>query len=207
MTCSFHVSLLFNLSIKLLSELMILSFMLINFRFVVNFDLHKHEKFWFSIFDLQHSHLWSYWVEWELVLIIRLCSITCQSIWYIICFNRLLSSSVFVVLQYMCVCCRQCEVIWWHTTRLDQFTSESVSNLHTVNIKLQEHYWERKSRSIDQKRCSRIIIYRQHESNHHKLRQKANLQRDEITMIKCLKKQHQEEKSVSKAHIECEFKS
>jgi len=26
-------------------------------------------------------------------------------------------------------------------------------------------------------------------------------------MVKCLKKQHQEEKPVSKAHIECEFKS
>jgi len=76
-----------------------------------------------------------------------------------------------------------------------------------VNIKSQEHYWERKSRSIDQKRCLRIISYRQHESNHHKLRQKANLQRDEITMVKCLKKQHQEGKPVSKAHIECEFKS
>ncbi len=102
---------------------------------------------------------------------------------------------------------RQCKVIQWHTTKLDQFTSESVSNLHTVNIELQEHYWERKSRSIDQKRCSRIISYRQHESNHHKLHQKANLQRDESTMVKCLKKQHQEGKSVSKAHIECESKS
>ncbi len=101
----------------------------------------------------------------------------------------------------------QCEVIQWHTTKLDQFTSESVSNSHTVNIELQEHYWERKSRLIDQKRCSRIISYQQHESNHHKLRQKANLQRDEITMIKCLKKQHQEGKSVSKAHIECQSKS
>ncbi len=101
----------------------------------------------------------------------------------------------------------QCKVIWWHTTKFDQFTSESMSNLHTVNIKLQEHYWEWKSRLIDQKRCSRIISYQQHESNHYKLRQKANLQKDEITMIKCLKKQHQEGKSVSKAHIECEFKS
>ncbi len=102
---------------------------------------------------------------------------------------------------------RQCKVIWWYTTKLDQFTSESVLNLHTVNVELQEHYWERKSRSTDQKCCSRIISYQQHESNHHKLRQKTNLQRDEITMVKCLKKQHQEEKSVSKAHIECEFKS
>jgi len=82
-----------------------------------------------------------------------------------------------------------------------------VSNPHTVNIESQEHYWERKSRSIDQKRCSRIISYRQHESNHHKLRQKANLQRGEITMIKCLEKQHQEGKPVSKAHIEGEPKS
>ena len=100
----------------------------------------------------------------------------------------------------------QCEVIRWHTTKLDQFTSESVSNSHTVNIESQEHYWERKSRSIDQKRCSRITSYRQHESNHHKIRQKANLQRDEITMVKCLEKQHQEGKLVSKAHIECEPK-
>jgi len=76
-----------------------------------------------------------------------------------------------------------------------------------VNIKSQEHYKERKSRSIDQKRCSRIISYRQHESNHHKLRQKADLQRGEITMIKCLEKQHQEGKSVSKAHIGRESKS
>ncbi len=82
-----------------------------------------------------------------------------------------------------------------------------MSNSHIVNIESQEHYRERKSRSIGQKRCSRIISYRQHESNHHKLRQKANLQRDEITMIKCLKKQHQEGKPVSKAHIERESKS
>jgi len=60
---------------------------------------------------------------------------------------------------------------------------------------------------MSQKCCSRSISYRQHESNHHKLRQKANLQRDEITMIKCLKKQHQEEKPVSKAHIKRESKT
>ncbi len=72
---------------------------------------------------------------------------------------------------------------------------------------LQEHYWERKSRSIDQKHCSRIISHQQHESNHHKLRQKANLQRDKITIIKCLKKQHQEGKPVLKTHIERESKS
>ncbi len=52
MTCSFHVSLLFDLLIKLLSELMILSSVLMNSRFVVDFDLCKHEKFQFSIFDL-----------------------------------------------------------------------------------------------------------------------------------------------------------
>jgi len=102
---------------------------------------------------------------------------------------------------------RQCKVIQWHTTKLDQFTSKSVLNLHTMNIELQKYYWERKSRSIDQRRCSRIISYQQHESNHHKLRQKANLQRDEITMVKCLKKQHQEGKSVLKAHIKRESKS
>ncbi len=90
-TCSFRVSLLFNLSIKLLSELMILSSALMNSRFAVDFGLREREKFWFSIFDLRCSHLWSYWVEWELVLIIRLCSITCWSIWYIICFCRSLS--------------------------------------------------------------------------------------------------------------------
>ncbi len=60
MILSFHVSLLFNLSIKLLSELMILSSALMNFRFVIDFDLREHEKFQFSIFDLQHIHLWSY---------------------------------------------------------------------------------------------------------------------------------------------------
>ncbi len=34
----------------------------------------------------------------------------------------------------------QCEVVQWHMTKLDQFTSESVSNLHTVNIEMQKHY-------------------------------------------------------------------
>ncbi len=43
----------------------------------------------------------------------------------------------------------QCEVIQWYTTKLNQFTSESVSNLHTVNIELQKHYWEWKSWLID----------------------------------------------------------
>ena len=60
---------------------------------------------------------------------------------------------------------------------------------------------------MSQKCCSRIISYRQHESNHHKLRQKANLQREEITMIRDLKKQYQKGKSVSKDHIKCESKS
>ncbi len=44
-------------------------------------------------------------------------------------------------------------------------------------------------------------------NNYHKLCQKANLQRDEITMIKCLKKQHQEGKSVLKAYIKRESKA
>ncbi len=91
MTCSFHVSLLFNLSIKLLSELMILFSVLMNFHFAADFGLREREKFRFSIFDLRCSHLWSYWVKWELVLIVWLCSITCSSIWYIICFNESLS--------------------------------------------------------------------------------------------------------------------
>ncbi len=87
MTCSFHVSLLFDLSIKLLSKLMILSSALMNSRFAVDFDLRERKKFRFSIFDLRRSLLWSYWVEWELILIIRLCSVTCWLIWYIICFD------------------------------------------------------------------------------------------------------------------------
>ncbi len=86
---------------------------------------------------------------------------------------------------------RQCEIIQWYTSNFDQFTSETVSNSHTVNIKLQKHYWERKSKLIDQNYCSRSIRYQQHESNYHKLRQKANLQRDEITIIKNLKNQYQ----------------
>jgi len=106
MTCSFHVSLLFDLLIKLLSELMILSSVLMNFRFVVDFNLHKHENIQFSIFDLQHSHLWSYWVEWKLVLIIQLCSITCWLIWYIICFDKLLSLSCCILFckHVLCNC-------------------------------------------------------------------------------------------------------
>jgi len=57
MTCSFRVSLLFDLSIKLLSELMILSSALMNSRFAADFGLREREKFQFSIFDLQRSHL------------------------------------------------------------------------------------------------------------------------------------------------------
>ena len=70
-----------------------------------------------------------------------------------------------------------------------------------------KHYWEWKSRSIDQNCCLRSISYWQHESNHHKLCQKANLQKDKIIMIKDLKKQYQKEKSVLKEHIKCKFKS
>ncbi len=66
--------------------------LVMNSCFIVDFDLHEREKFRFSIFTLQYSHLWSYWVEWELILIIRLCSLTCWSIWYIIRFNKSLSS-------------------------------------------------------------------------------------------------------------------
>ncbi len=61
-------------------------------------ELLFRRRFWpawarkISIFDLRRSHLWSYWVEWRLVLIVQLCSITCRSIWYIICFDRSLSS-------------------------------------------------------------------------------------------------------------------
>ena len=102
---------------------------------------------------------------------------------------------------------RQCEVIRWHTTKLDQFTSESVSNPHTVDTESQGHYWERKSRPIGQNCCSRSTSYRQHESNHHKLRQKANLQRSGSTMVKSLEKQYQKGKPVSKKHIGCEPKS
>ncbi len=74
-----------------------------------------------------------------------------------------------------------------------------MSNLHTVSIELQRHHWEWKSESIDQNCCSRSISYRQHENNHHKLRQKANLQRDEITMVKCLK--HQYRKHISNVNL------
>ena len=117
-TCSFRVSLLFDLSIKLLSELMILSSALMNSRFAVDFGLRERRKFWFSIFDLRRSHLWSYWVEWGLVLIVRLCSITCRSIWYIICFDRSLSSEHFWVFheQMSCMISSKvsvCEV--WYT--------------------------------------------------------------------------------------------
>ncbi len=106
MTCSLHVSLLFDLSIKLLSELMILSSVLMNFRFAVDFGLREREKFQFSTFNLQRSHLWSYWVEWELVLIVRLYSITWQLIWYIICFDRslsLLSRFFLTQLKFSCL--------------------------------------------------------------------------------------------------------
>ncbi len=46
MTCSLRVSLLFDLSIKLLSELMILSSALMNSRFAADFGLRGREKFY-----------------------------------------------------------------------------------------------------------------------------------------------------------------
>ena len=82
-----------------------------------------------------------------------------------------------------------------------------MSNSHTVNTESQRHYWERKSRSIGQNRCSGITSYRQHESNHHKLRQKANLQRGGSTMVKCLEQQHQKGKPVSKTHIGSKYEA
>ncbi len=120
MICSFHVSLLFNLSIKLLSELMIFSFALMNSHFVVDFDLRKREKFLFSIFDLQRSHLWSYWVEWELVLIIWLCSITCWLIWYIMCFDRLLSSLLNYMYESWCILTNNDLKIWYYRVEWKQ---------------------------------------------------------------------------------------
>jgi len=51
MTCSFHVSLLFDLSIKLLSELMILSSALMNSCFAADFGLREREKFRFLTCD------------------------------------------------------------------------------------------------------------------------------------------------------------
>jgi len=56
MTCSLRVSLLFDLSIKLLSELMILSSALMNFRFAADFGLREREKFW-----LMYYESWSLW--------------------------------------------------------------------------------------------------------------------------------------------------
>jgi len=57
MTCSLCMSLLFDLLIKLLSEMMILLSALMNHQKKADFDLRKHEKFQFLIFDLLRSHL------------------------------------------------------------------------------------------------------------------------------------------------------
>jgi len=142
-TCSFYVSLLFNLSIKLLSELMILSSALMNSRFAVDFDLREREKFRFLIFNLQRSHLWSYWVEWELVLIIRLCSITCRLIWYIICFNRSLSSLN-----------QTCEV-WFLFFYIDTVHHQNWKN---HNIKVFEKYLNcNEKMTIRKKRVERAV--------------------------------------------------
>jgi hypothetical protein len=51
------MSLLFDLLIKLLSEMMILLSALMNHQKKADFDLRKHEKFQFLIFDLLRSHL------------------------------------------------------------------------------------------------------------------------------------------------------
>jgi len=103
MTCFLCMSLLFNLLIKLLSELMILLSVLMKSWKKVDFDLCKCKKSQFLIFDLLHNYLWSYWVEWELILIVWMCFITCQSIWYIICLSKSLSSSalIFIALIYI----------------------------------------------------------------------------------------------------------
>ena len=66
--------------------------LVMNSCFAVDFGLREREKFRFSFFILRRSHLWSYWVEWELILIVQLCSLTCWSIWYIIRFDKSLSS-------------------------------------------------------------------------------------------------------------------
>jgi len=50
MTCSLHMSLLFNLLIKLLSEMMILFSALMNHQKKVDFDLYKYKKFRFFDF-------------------------------------------------------------------------------------------------------------------------------------------------------------
>jgi len=51
------MSLLFDLLIKLLSELMILSSALMISRLNADFSLREHEKFRFLVFDLRRSHL------------------------------------------------------------------------------------------------------------------------------------------------------
>ena len=101
---------------------MILSSALMNSRFVVDFGLREREKFWFSIFDLRRSHLWSYWVEWGLVLIVRLCSITCRSIWYIICFGRSLLPERVIY-----------DAIWWLIEKDLWFVIKDKSDLNTFD--------------------------------------------------------------------------
>ena len=143
MTCSFHVSLLFDLSIKLLSKLMILSSALMNFRFVVDFDLREREKFQFSIFDLRRSHLWSYWVEWELVLIVQLCSITYRSIWYIICLGRSLSILLCCMLNSM----KSARHFWKQCTHhLRKF--KSMKNYYWTKVYSDQELLKRKSSTL-----------------------------------------------------------
>ncbi len=124
-TCSFRVSLLFDLSIKLLSELMILSSALMNSRFAADFDLRGRGKFQFSIFDLRRSRLWSYWVEWGLVLIVRLCSITWRSIWYIICFD-----------YWQFKCEAFCELFSWYQHYMNASKTSAVYFFKIIKIML-----------------------------------------------------------------------
>jgi len=57
MTCFLCMSLLFDLLIKLLSELILFFSALMKSWKKVDFDLREHEKFQFSILNLLHSHL------------------------------------------------------------------------------------------------------------------------------------------------------
>ncbi len=180
MTCSFHVSLLFDLSIKLLSELMILSSALMNSRFVIDFDLREREKFRFSLFDLRRNHLWSYWVEWELVLIVQLCSITCRSIWCIICFcfrsnrvwNFCISSAILNSMKSARHFWKQCTHHFWKF--------KSMKNYYWTKVYSNQELSKGKSSTLLtfqhlEKHLNQMICHLQSYSKHTKLYWKSSI--------------------------------
>ena len=94
-------------------------------------------------------------------------------------------------------------------TKFDQLASESasksMSNSHTVNIKLQKYYWEWKSESIDQKRSTERCNSQYQKKNDHKLHKKQINKEAKAQWLKAwnssIKKKNQYWKHILKVNL------